>query len=274
LLIIPELFFKAIIIIVDFIASIEWAKITLLSLNLIGMVFFYFMLFVMSKFFLVNFKKKVTVLTSLLCICLTLMFLFDSPYVPNKFTYTQLNSTDDCAIITTESGEVFMIGGTDDLEFVQSYLKFSQIRKIDTIVVVSVYDETLADFIKTYQVSNVIYDSENTVTLGEFTIEFIYFNNIKKAVYIERSGFSVLFACNIIGSVQAQTLQEKFSSYDIDLLFEPKNSYGFDAVYNFENVLSRYKISKDNQSNYATISLGSFTFGFENDTIQNMRRVL
>ncbi|MDD4815919.1 MAG: ComEC/Rec2 family competence protein [Clostridia bacterium] len=273
LLMLPNIIFQTIILLANFFASIDWAIVSLVVFNIGGIVAFYLCLFLLSRFFLVKFWKKLVSICVIISVCGVLTLSFCSPITPQNFSYTQLNSQDACAIMTTQNGEVLMIGGTEDLDYVKSFLKYKRLGKIDTLIVTTNCGEDFGNFVKLFQVENIIFNLENLTQIGDFEIEFLTKNDITKAVYVKTGDFGVLFAINLIGSVQAQTLQTELQNYDIDLLYTKNLSQGYLGVFDYKMIASKYKISTTDLQNFATMISGSFTFGFENDTITNIRSV-
>ncbi|MDD4408872.1 MAG: ComEC/Rec2 family competence protein, partial [Clostridia bacterium] len=126
-LLLPDLALKVMISIANFVAGIDNLILSLVYMNIIWLILFYSSLFILSCFVLVKFIDKVIMINGIAIICVTLALIFNMPYVPNNYTYTQLNSNDSCAVMTTANGEVLVIGGIKNPDYLIDYLNYKHI---------------------------------------------------------------------------------------------------------------------------------------------------
>ncbi|MDD2445510.1 MAG: ComEC/Rec2 family competence protein [Clostridia bacterium] len=275
LLFIPDVILRLIILVAGFVAEIESSILTLPQLDNVMLMFFYISLFILSCYVLLKFINKTIIISSVAVVCIVISIIFNLPNIPNSNTFTQLNSSDSCAVLRTKNNEVLVVGGTKDTEFVSDYLNMQKIRKVHTLVVMSETDDETSEFVAKYKIDKVILNTTEPIFAGEFKIEFINLNELKKAVLINVNNFTMLFACNVhLGSNQILTLKNNFENTKINMVYSKKDSQGFSELSDYDLRLTTFKNHlEDNIPSYDIFSTGNFTFEFNNGTISNIRRV-
>lgn len=271
LLIIPNFIFQAIIWIAGLIASMDWAIISLYTLSIMGAILFYLSLFFASRFFMVKWWKKIVAIGCACVLGCTILLAFNLPTVPNQISYTQLNSSAPCAILTSQSGEVLVVGN-GDLEYTEQYLKFKKYNKVATLVLTQAQSADTFVFIEKYDVQNLINFNSEITAYGDFLVKFLYANDIKKGVYIEIDSVGVVFALEYIGTVQSQTLRDELSELNPQILFEKRQTLNFLNVADFKYVFSSSTVDTTIENRSLMIG-GSFTFNIENGIIGQIRSV-
>lgn len=273
LLLLPDIILRFIINIAEFIASIENFIFTIPELNIAFLILFYTGLFILSGYVLLKFINKTFIISSIAIVCILVSIMFNIPYVPNTYSYTQLNSSEACAVMTTEHNEVLVIGGTKDIRYVTDYLKSKRLRKVNTLVVMSEITENAYQFISEFKIENIVLDTLEPRQFGEFNIEFIYLNELKKAVLISVDNFKVLFANNVnLGSNQVILLQQKFQDIHINAVYSKKETQGFSDLSDYDLKFTAFKSQNENPLTYSHYLLGNFTFQFNNGNIEEVRR--
>jgi ComEC/Rec2-related protein len=275
LLFIPDFILRFIILVAGFVAGIESSIITLPQLDNSMLILFYISLFILSCYVLLKFLNKTIIISSVAVVCLVLSIVFNIPSVLSTYTFTQLNSSDSCAVLRTKNNEVLVVGGTKDTEFVSDYLNMQKIRKVHTLVIMSEVNDKTSEFVKKYNIDKVILNTTEPMIAGEFRIEFVYLNDLKKAVIINVNNFTILFACNVhLGSNQILTLKNNFENKKINMLYSKKDSQGFSELSDYDLRLTTFKSHiEDDIPSYDIFSTGNFTFEFNNGIISNIKSI-
>lgn len=273
LLLVPDLILRLIIIIAEFVSEVSKFILTLPEFDIALMILFYVALFVLSGFVMMKLLKKTYLISAIAVVCIIVSIFFNLPYKPNCYTYTQLNSSDACAVMTTDNNEVLVIGGTKNTEFVSDYLKSKRIRKVSALIVMSEITDETDEFVRNYSVDTVLINTLAPTQIGNFSIEFIYLNELKKAVLVSVNNFTVLFAGNVtLGSNQVMLLQQRFESTEINVVYSKKDSQGFSELADYDLRLTTYKSGLNDKPTHSLFLLGNFTFEFNNGIIGQVRR--
>ena len=273
LLLLPELLFKLIVIVVEFIASIDWAIMPLKELSNFGLVLFYLILFIISPMLMLKAGKKFVLVLCIFVITINASSAFMNAPPPTTNSYSQLNTNNPCTIIQSKSGEIFMLASGKDISAITEYLVYKRIYKVDTFFLTSPRNEHVDFLERHYEVDNILTKTFGTFTVGAFTIEsFNLGSNEVKAVYIETDNTGFLIGLEYIGSNQAQILLEKVANRNIKVVYQPKE-YGYYEVTNADYLLSNYKINTYSQQNFSTKVRGSFTFEFKDGIIEKIRSI-
>ena len=273
LLLLPDIILRLIVVIAEFIANVGSFIFTIPALDIAFLILFYAGLFVLSGFVLLKLANKTLIISGIAIVCILVSIMFNIPYVPNTNSYTQLNSSEACAVMTTEHKEVLVVGGTKDIRYVTDYLKSKRLKRVNTLVVMSEITEDAYQFISEFKVENIVLNTLEPTQFGEFNIEFIYLNELKKAVLISVDNFKVLFANSVnLGSNQIILLQQKFQDIHINVLYSKKETQGFSNLSDYNLKLTAFKSQDENPLTYSHYLLGNFTFQFNNGIIGQVRR--
>ena len=273
LLFVPEAFFKFMVLVVKFIAGLEWAHMPLLELSNFGLALFYLVLFIISPILMLKAGKKFALFLCLLIVgnSASNAFMYAPPLVAN--TYAQISTNNTTALIQNKAGEVFLIAKSKDLVEVSEYLVYKRIYKVDTMFLYGGSDEDVEKFKAYYYVDTVVANTYGEMKIGEFCIEaYTLGSGYVKAVYVETDATGFLFGLENLGSLQSEKLSEKLSGKNVKTVFQPKE-YGYYEATAAEYLLSRDKINTPIQENFSTKVLGSFTFSFNNGIIYPIRSV-
>ena len=273
LLFIPEIMFKFIVMVVEFIASLEWSVISLHILGTMGLFMFYVLLFILSPMLMLKAGKKFVLALCVIVIGSAYTSAFAFAPLPDKNTYTQLNSYSICAVITSKGGETFVISDMGDMGYLDEYLTYNRVSKVDALFVLGVRNDAVEEFEEKYKVKTLMFKTFGEKEVGDFCVEsFNLGSEDLKAVLVEVDGTCFLFGVENIGTSQARNLSEKISSKNVVSIFQARN-YGFYETQNANYLLSRDKINTYDLENYSTKVRGSFKFEFNNATIGNIKNV-
>ena len=273
LLLVPDIILRLIITIAEFVSSIGSYVLTLPELDIALMILFYSSLFVLSRYVLLKFLNKTFIISSIAIVCIVISICFNIPYVPNSYTYTQVNSSDACAVMTTASNEVLVVGGTKSTDYLTDYLKSKKLKRVNTLVVMSDMTDDTYKFIREYNVKTVVLNTIEPTQIGEFNIEFVYLNELKKAVLISVNNFTILFAGSVnLGSNQILLLEQRFENVEINAVYSKKDSQGFSGLSDYDLRFTTFKSGLEDVPTYSLYLLGNFTFEFNNGIIGQVRR--
>ena len=267
LLFVPNIIMQFIIWFSGVIASLDFAIINLYSLSIIGAVAFYFCLFFISQMFMGGITQRLTASAMSVVVATIMVFAVDRPNIPNSATYTQINTYSPCAVLTSSSGQVLVVGYNDDME---SYLRYKRIENITAFVSPNGAESEGLAFTQKYYVSTLCFSAPEKISVGDFAVQHIYQNELLKALYVEVDGVGIVMGVNYIGSKQAENIRNILSPYNPQILFESRESKNFLETYSYSYVVSNDKISGI-ENNFATKISGTFTFSISNGIISEIR---
>lgn len=267
LLFIPNILMQFIIWFSGVIASLDFAIINLYSLSLIGCVGFFLCLFFFSKLFMGDKLQRLSASALSVMVAVIMVFAVDRPNIPLTATYTQINTYSPSAVITSQNGEVLVVGYNADVE---AYLRYNRIETITAYVATSMSPKTTLDFTSKYSAKTISYSSPEFKTVGDFSFKHLYQNELLKAVYVEVENVGIVIALNHIGAKQAESIRFELAQYNPKVLFEARESKNFLSTGAYGYVVSNDKIDGI-QNNFATKISGTFTFSISNGIIKEVR---
>ena len=252
------------------VAGWDFAIIELFSFSAEWFVAFYLVLFLLSACFMVSNIKKLASVFMVMVMCSVVSLGFHGPVEPNSFTYTQLNTRKPCAVLTSISGEIMVIGN-EDLVYTDAYLKYKSYNHVDVLVVTNPERRVECyDFVEKYNIKTIVEMGDGLRPYGSFGLKFINLNGHLKAIFVDLGGVGCLVAVDNIGSNQAKTIKKDISNLNVKVLYQSNYEKHFEKVQDFQYVFSKYYIN-DRPNYLATSNMGTFAFSVNNGIIENIR---
>ena len=251
LLFISDLIFQFMMLIVNFVANLGVGNVKLYGIDIMIVLIFYLSFYMLSKFVMLNKKVKLSLFCTLLTVAFALACITNLTAFPKTVTYTQLNSYESCAIITTPNGKTVCIAD-------------GVTSKIETFLDVNNYN------IDYYVCPKGVLDGEwinSDIVKDGITFKFYKSESHLVACLIKYDVLNFLYTFDQTPSTY-DILNIKYDLIDENLTVLWQND---NEVYS-QNLQSQAVLSKYHEANFYSLErLGNFTITFENDTIKNVR---
>ena len=289
---IPDVLIRIVGLTADFFANLDFAVLKIESFSFLIVFAYMFIMLFFSCLVVASIKVRSLLACFVIMIAYILGALTLTPLPPTTNTYTQLNSTKIASVITTKNGEVLVLAEPDSLGDVRNFLLSKRMQTVDCLIVMcngritpSKTDATLS-FVKEFSIQSNIFDfSTNGLgtveyknvrnSTGNYNIfgvnfEFIFINNINKAIDITFDGVRILLGFDNVGTSQQAELYKKFENIQFDLVFSKSESFGHFASTQSENRISQkvfeydYILPNQKTKDFSLYLDGNFTFEINN----------
>lgn len=256
ILFIPDVLFKFIILVADLIASLNIGVLQLFKLDYITIIIFYLAFFMLSSFLMLNFRAKISICVTLLCVCFCYSAIINQPATVNFLSFSLIDGESESvsAVITTPNNKVLYIGSLT--EEGQKYLKYKRLN-VDYYIsdTKSLFDDTIiAD-----------------VVVEDISIKFFKSDYQTLAVLVKVNDISLFYAFDERPETyQILNVAYELMSEEIVVLCDT-----FDVGY-AENITSAYYASEDLlnlENSYSIEEYGSFTMSFNGNILNEIRSV-
>lgn len=266
LFVIMEGLFSFIVVFNQFIIGLPGSYIKSFGFGILASIIFYVVIFGISKFVMLKNKVKLISCCLMCVICVTIIVLYNLPIKPNKNQVLFVKNQEISTFITTQNGEVYIVGTPytykeyqDTLDFLnEKRWKISGIimlpdQKVNSGVIKELADYTKAE-VYAYEDSNVsvimkqinVRYSEveigETKTLNSITFEYVMEADKPCALYLINKDKKILFTDGLTNG-EVQYLE--YNNYPVNILLITKMTDIVKESYLTDNRVVVKKYDKD-----------------------------
>lgn len=257
--------YEIVVAVATFIASQNWAIISLLSLSDYALMLFYIAMFFASGYVMMSKKYKASVFMALLIFSVGFSVISSLPTKYNDLTIMRINNYTSETIIIGTNGETILISDLSNIEFSQQFLQKAKINNLDIVVCL---DETLSteqtQFINYYACENVLSISQN-YSNSNVTIENLQVGINNYVLFLKTGGHNIMFFNKSLNNFQKSILQDYIYDKDINIII---NSEISTADLNADFIIDN-DILKTNYNQYN--NLNNWLFVIKNGKLNDIR---
>lgn len=258
ILFIPDVMLTFIIIVANLVASLNIGIISLFEIDYISVIVFYLAFFVLSGFVMLNFKAKLSVCVTLLCLSFCYTAIINQPTIVNTLSFTLLEGRyENSAVVTLPNNTVLYLGIlTEEGEKFLKYKKYN----LDYFI----YNEDLA--------LNDSFNITADTSFNDIDIKLFKYDGVTYAALICYNGLSIFYAYD-------QTPEQ---NQILDIAYEllPNNvlvlcdTEGYGYAENIDSAYYACEYGVDLENSYSTGEYGSFTMTFDGNKLSEIRSLI
>ncbi len=246
IMIVPKALFSFVITFNNVVASMPGAVINIFGFSIIGAIVFYIIIFVISRFVMINKNIKTIICCTLAALCATIILVVNLPASFNSNVARFDSQPYACLITTQDDGRVLVNPKVKNIDLVKKALAEQKIKRLDAIIFTD--NETfsvskIVDFVeyfdkptvyvftqhgsinnlKGFGINFVEYGTQQQLVDGNVTLCGYGQNNILLATKISINGKEMLFVNDRAWAQNSQYVHLVDS--DVDCVYSAENIY-------------------------------------------------